>query len=211
VGVLAWTLGAVALHAAVPFQLSRLGGRARPASAPPAVRTAGLVTVAAGGALMAWAFAAHYREAPQGWLLESGLMPGYLLRQGPYQLIRNPMYAGEAIVWAGWGLVYASPAVWAGLAIMCTGLAATVRWEERRLLRRFGDNYQAYLAEVPRWVPGSASAKGPGVAVFGAIFHGSPASGLDQPGTGPALCFRSCRRSRVCLLLAGFSRGGCGA
>jgi hypothetical protein len=99
-------------------------------------------------------------------------MPGYLVRQGPYQLIRNPMYAGEAIVWAGWGLVYASPAVWAGLAIMCTGLAATVRWEERRLLRRFGDNYQAYLAEVPRWVPGNASAKGPGVAVFGAIFHG---------------------------------------
>ena len=52
--------------------------------------------------------------------------PGYLLRQGPYRLIRNPMYAGEAIVWAGWGLVYASPAVWAGLPIICTGLATTV-------------------------------------------------------------------------------------
>jgi len=122
------------------------------------VRTAGLVTVAAGSALMAWAFAARYREAPQGLPLEPGLMPGYLLRQGPYRLIRNPMYAGEVIVWAGWGLVYASPAVSAGLAIMCTGLAATVRWEERRLRRRFGDNYQAYLAGVPRWVPGHASA-----------------------------------------------------
>lgn len=31
---------------------------------------------------------------------------------------------------------------------MGTGLAATVRWEERRLLRRFGDDYGAYLAEV---------------------------------------------------------------
>src|SRR5215470_7801962 len=57
-GVLVWTAGAVALHAGVPFQLSRLGGPARPASPAPAVRAAGLVTVAAGGALMAWAFAA---------------------------------------------------------------------------------------------------------------------------------------------------------
>ena len=151
--MLAWTLGTVALHAAVPFQLSRLGAPARPASPAPAVRSAGLVTVAAGGALMAWAFAAHYQQAPQGWPLESGLTPGYLLRQGPYRVIRNPMYAGEAIVWVGWGLVYTSPAVWAGLAILGTGLAATVRWEERRLARRFGDGYLAYLAEVPRWVP----------------------------------------------------------
>jgi protein-S-isoprenylcysteine O-methyltransferase Ste14 len=155
--VLVWTVAAVALHAAVPFQLSRLGGPAWPASAAPAVRTAGLVTVAAGGALMAWALAAHYQQAPRGWPVEPGLMPGYLLRQGPYRLVRNPMYAGEVIVWAGWGLVCASPAVWAGLAIMGTGLAATVRWEERLLLRRFGAGYRAYLAEVPRWVPGNAS------------------------------------------------------
>lgn len=95
-----WTVGAVALHGAVPFQLSRLG-RARPASTSLVVRGAGLVTVAAGGALMAWAFAAHYRQAPRGWPLEPGPTPGYLLRQGPYRLIRNPMYVGEAMAWAG--------------------------------------------------------------------------------------------------------------
>jgi hypothetical protein len=50
-GVLVWTAGAVALHAVVPFELSRLDDRAgRPASRPPAVQGAGLVTVAAGGA-----------------------------------------------------------------------------------------------------------------------------------------------------------------
>ena len=83
VGALVWTLGAVVLHAAVPFWLSRQGSQARPASTSLAVRTAGLVTVAAGGTLMAWAFAAHYREAPRGWPVEVGLMPGYLVRQGP--------------------------------------------------------------------------------------------------------------------------------
>ena len=37
-------------------------------------------------------------------------------------------------------------------AILCAAVAKIVLWEERRLLERFGDDYQAYLAEVPRWV-----------------------------------------------------------
>jgi protein-S-isoprenylcysteine O-methyltransferase Ste14 len=144
----------VALHAIVPFELSRLGNRAgRPRRTAPATRSAGLATVAAGAALMGWAFAAHYRAAAEGWALESQPTPGYLLVAGPYRLSRNPMYAGEAVVWAGWGLVYASPAVWAGLAIMCAAWAEIARWEERQLLRRFGDDYRVYLSEVPRWVP----------------------------------------------------------
>ena len=63
-GVLVWTAGAVALHAVVPFELSRLDDRAdRPARRPAAVRGAGLVTVAAGAGLMAWALAAHCHAA----------------------------------------------------------------------------------------------------------------------------------------------------
>jgi hypothetical protein len=63
-GLLALTPGAVAMHAALPYQLSRLGGRAGPpARTTPAVRTAGLLTVAAGASLMAWAFAGAFRRA----------------------------------------------------------------------------------------------------------------------------------------------------
>jgi protein-S-isoprenylcysteine O-methyltransferase Ste14 len=76
-----------------------------------------------------------------------------LLRSGPYRLSRNPMYAGQAVVWLGWALLYGSPAVWAGLAIECAAWAKIVRWEERQLLERFGDDYRAYLADVPRWAP----------------------------------------------------------
>jgi protein-S-isoprenylcysteine O-methyltransferase Ste14 len=158
-GVLVWMAGAVAMHAVVPFELSRLDDRARrPARRFPAMRGAGLVTVAAGAGLMAWALAAHYQAAPRGWALESGLTPQYLLRRGPYRLSRNPMYAGEAVVWLGWALFYRRPAVWAGLAIECAAFSGIVRWEEQRLLSRFGGDYRAYLAEVPRWVPRPPSA-----------------------------------------------------
>ncbi len=63
------------------------------------------------------------------------------------------MYLGEAVVWLGWALFYGSLAVWAGLAIMCAAFAGIARWEELRLLERFGDDYRAYLAEVVRWLP----------------------------------------------------------
>jgi len=161
-GVLIWTAGAVATYAVVPFELSQLGGRARPQGpAASAARGAGLLTVTAGAALMTWAMAAHYQAAPRGWALDSQLTPGYLLRRGPYRFSRNPIYAGEAIVWLGWALYYRHPAVWAGLAIECAAVTKITRWEEQRLLTRFGDDYRAYLEEVPRWAPAPQARSGP--------------------------------------------------
>jgi protein-S-isoprenylcysteine O-methyltransferase Ste14 len=52
------------------------------------------------------------------------------------------LHAGEALAWLGWALLYGSPAVWAGLAALCAAWAKIVRWEERRLLKRFGEDYR---------------------------------------------------------------------
>jgi len=163
-GVLVWTAGAVAMHAVVPYELSRLGARARPqrSAAPAAAQGAGLLTVAAGAAMMGWALAAHYEAAPRGWALDSRLTPGYLLRRGPYRFSRNPMYAGEAFVWLGWALFYRRPALWAGLAIECAAATVITRWEEQQLLTRFGPDYRAYQREVPRWIPALRTAQRPG-------------------------------------------------
>ena len=150
-----WTAGTVLFYADLPLELSRVGNRAgMKRRRNVALRGAGLLTVAAGGALMAWAMAAHYQAVPKGWALEWRSTPQYLLRAGPYRLSRNPMYAGGVLVWLGWAFFYGSPAVWAGLAVVSATWTTVVRCEERWLAERFGDAYRAYLAEVPRWVGG---------------------------------------------------------
>jgi protein-S-isoprenylcysteine O-methyltransferase Ste14 len=140
-------------HVVLPLELSRQGGRLRLSGrARHAVRGAGLLTVVAGAALAAWALATHYEAAAEGWAPEPRWTPDYLLRKGPYRLTRNPMYVGEATVWLGWTLFTGSPAVVAGLVLLCGALAGTVRWEERRLTERFGDAYLEYRTQVPRWL-----------------------------------------------------------
>jgi protein-S-isoprenylcysteine O-methyltransferase Ste14 len=148
----------VAVHGGVPFALSRLDDRVDRHHRPkPVMRAVGLLTAAAGAALLAWALAAHYDAAPQGWSPEPRPTPEYLLQRGAYRFSRNPMYLGAAVVWLGWALFYRSLPVWTGLAILCAAVPEIVRWEERLLLERFGDDYKAYLAAVPRWIGFRAS------------------------------------------------------
>jgi protein-S-isoprenylcysteine O-methyltransferase Ste14 len=145
----------LAAHAVLPLELSRRGPRLRPGGlAGGAMRAAGIVMVAGGSALVGWALAHHYRAAPDGWSLEPSWTPGYLLRKGPYRLTRNPMYVGDCAMWLGWTLFTGSAAVATGFVLLCAAFAGLVRWEERRLIERFGSAYLVYRSQVPRWVGG---------------------------------------------------------
>lgn len=95
------------------------------------------------------AAAASHAPAPAA---NGSVSDGLPAAQGALWLDPQSDYIGEAVVWLGWALFYGSPAVWAGLGILCAAFAKVVRWEERRLLERFGDDYRAYLATVPRWL-----------------------------------------------------------
>ena len=76
------------------------------------------------------------------------LGPAHLDTSGPYRFVRHPIYtAWFVLVWAtpsmtGTRLVFA--------AVSCAYLLAAVPFEERDLIRVFGDRYREYRRQV-RW------------------------------------------------------------
>jgi protein-S-isoprenylcysteine O-methyltransferase Ste14 len=116
----------------------------RPPWAAGAGRAVGVVLVLAGVALAAWAV----RAAADVDLVR----PGRLVRGGPYEFSRNPMYLAWTLAYAGVALVAGS--VWPLLllpAVMVATHVSVVR-EERALERRFGPAYAAYKASVRRYL-----------------------------------------------------------
>jgi protein-S-isoprenylcysteine O-methyltransferase Ste14 len=79
---------------------------------------------------------------------------GPLIAAGPFAVIRNPLYVGNIALWAGFALaarlLWLVPVI---VVVLAVEYHAIVRWEEERLEARFGDEYRAYAARVPRWLP----------------------------------------------------------
>jgi protein-S-isoprenylcysteine O-methyltransferase Ste14 len=83
---------------------------------------------------------------------------GPLVSSGPFALIRNPLYVGNILLWAGFAI--AAQLVWfAPVAVVLLALEyhAIVRWEEGLLAKRIGEPYEQYVARVPRWLPSMSS------------------------------------------------------
>ena len=77
-----------------------------------------------------------------------------LVVRGPYRRVRNPMISGVLCVLLGEALAFGSLAVLAWFAIVFAVNAVYFPLvEEPGLRQRFGDDYEAYRAAVPRWLP----------------------------------------------------------
>lgn len=81
-------------------------------------------------------------------------LPDRLLTTGPYGFCRNPMYLGHLIFSLGLMLVLRSPVAVVLAVCRCVYFTQRVQWDEERLLRRFGGEYEAYRGRVKRWLPG---------------------------------------------------------
>ncbi len=85
-----------------------------------------------------------------------------LVREGPYSIVRNPLYVFSVIGAAGAGAQTGSLSV----ALLMTGLtlavfAIVVGKEEAALSQSMGRPYLDYLAEVPRFIPDFRRWQGP--------------------------------------------------
>lgn len=114
---------------------------------------AGCFLVAAGIALYLtcafWGFAIRGKGTPAP--IDP---PKRLVVEGPYRLVRNPMYWSVASVMMGEALAFRSLAL-AEIACAFFAFAAlfVMVFEEPMLRLKFGAEYEAYCQRVPRWIP----------------------------------------------------------
>jgi protein-S-isoprenylcysteine O-methyltransferase Ste14 len=79
--------------------------------------------------------------------------PQPLLTEGIYSRIRHPRYVEALLVMASLALIANNLASYVNWIIGIPSVLLIVRIEERELRDRFGAQYDAYCARVPRFVP----------------------------------------------------------
>ncbi len=80
--------------------------------------------------------------------------PVFLVREGPYRWLRNPMYIGVLSVLGGEAILFHSLSLLVLMLLAGTAVHLfVVFYEEPYLTRQFGESYEAYLRTVPRWLP----------------------------------------------------------
>lgn len=121
----------------------------------------GILVLAAFGALISLrGHGSVFMGITQLWhYFNHGESPGYLdeprrgslIRSGFYRYMRHPLYTFSMII------LLASPVMTRNLAyiIICVGIYFFIGsiYEERGLVKRFGESYRAYQKEVPRFIP----------------------------------------------------------
>jgi protein-S-isoprenylcysteine O-methyltransferase Ste14 len=118
----------------------------------PVIRGIGVLLIAAGVPMILDSFA---RFALQGLGTPAPILPTkHLVVSGLYRYVRNPMYVGVLWVIIGQGLLLGDLRVLAyGLTVWLAFFLFVLAYEEPKLHRTFGAEYEIFCASVPRWVP----------------------------------------------------------
>ena len=116
------------------------------------VRWFGVALIAVGVPLLLDSFA---RFALQGRGTPAPVLPTEdLVVTGLYRYVRNPMYVGVVTVVLGQGLVIGSlPVLGYGALLALTFHLFVLAYEEPKLRRSFGAEYDRYCRNVSRWIP----------------------------------------------------------
>jgi protein-S-isoprenylcysteine O-methyltransferase len=76
----------------------------------------------------------------------------HLVTSGPFAIVRHPMYAGVLLAALGSTLIFKT---WAMVIFMPMSLVVIgrVAHEEKLLAEEFGEQWQSYAEDVPKWFP----------------------------------------------------------
>jgi len=116
------------------------------------LRVAGAALIAVGTPALLDSFA---RFALQGLGTPAPIFPTrHLVVTGLYRHVRNPMYVGVVSVIVGQGLLLGSARVLDyGVLVWLAFSLFVIGYEEPTLRRTFGDEYERFCANIPRWIP----------------------------------------------------------
>jgi protein-S-isoprenylcysteine O-methyltransferase Ste14 len=135
-GIMYFGIGAAVFPKRVPFWF-------------PGQRVVGTCVIAVGAALIAWALM-HFRS----WRLRAKLDQGHeLATEGPFRLMRHPIYMGLNLLALGTAIWIPTPAEWIALVLMFIGGDLRARSEEAILTQAFGATYTDYCARTKRFIP----------------------------------------------------------
>jgi protein-S-isoprenylcysteine O-methyltransferase Ste14 len=125
---------------------------APPTDGPGAIRWIGLVLIVPGVAVVLEAFG---RFAWHGLGTPAPIAPTRtLVVSGFYRFARNPMYVAVLAVILGQAVLFGSPAVALyGVSMAAAFHAFVLTHEEPTLRQAYGEQYAAYCAATPRWIP----------------------------------------------------------
>ena len=91
------------------------------------------------------------------WALAARLVEGHaLIQDGPYGIVRNPIYLAMFGMLLATGLV-ATQWIWLAVAslLFLAGTYVRVKSEERLLRGAFGGAFDEYARKVPAFIPGA--------------------------------------------------------
>ena len=80
----------------------------------------------------------------------------FLIVSGPFAHLRNPLYLGNILMYTGLGIMSFALFPWlqiAGLLFFSVQYYLIVKEEEKYLEQTFGKEYEAYVSNVPRFLP----------------------------------------------------------
>jgi protein-S-isoprenylcysteine O-methyltransferase Ste14 len=103
-----------------------------------------------------WLVNSAARHLGKQWALTARVVEGHeLIQEGPYRLVRNPIYTGMSGMLLATGLVIdrAIPLAIA-IVVFLAGTYIRIQSEERLLRQTFGAEFDAYARKVPALIPG---------------------------------------------------------
>jgi len=115
----------------------------------PAPFALGLILVVLGTSLMAWA-GSEFRSHKTTFKVSEAATT--VVKSGPYQYTRNPIYLSMMLAYSGITLMFDSPLALLLLLPIIVLFNQQAQREECYLKDAFGDQYTEYRKKVPRWI-----------------------------------------------------------